>query len=604
MLFQILKPTIFSVFLILCLVSFHTSKYVYAKTNDDINFEAIKKYRIIYKNLALYSNDKNEIKTKTIANLSVLLSECRAKGLAADIKETDLIEFLVETYKNGGVFRQSESSDENAGGITSAEAFLALAKHRNELPENLQKRVDEILADTIQTKIAPLKENFQKSTFNEINGVRTPLWLVDGRGDVSSIYILGLCELEPSDSRNFYIRMLAEGVKEFTDLKRDEFPYCAHYESSDRPHLFALSSNYQIKALAEASKILKEKSYVLSAKLEADNLYAYLLSSYGPICGMAPAPIIYPQTPQGANIFTQNLAALAEAVQDEIYSKLSGLACSWFYTGNLSGENIYDEKTGETKTILTKDGASKDTSLEASIAALSALVAIYKTPAWDYRLYSADPTIHAFIILQAEEGQAVRKNYDIEEIDYPGKNKGKLVAIKRENSFWLKFQIDEEDYYAFHLCYLKQKGFGASTSILMRIDGDKIYSVPLGGSSDSAYMFMQEVLERRPLLPGLHSMGIKFSGLLLGKAASIDCVILQPLTQRKIFVSPSGKKAAIIKSFYNKEIIYEASELSQRNFIPREAYTVSSSGKTVKSQLPPDGKIRIPAYGYILFEGK
>ena len=577
------------------------------KTADarDINFNEIKSLKKMYKNYILYADHGKDIKTYNMAQLSILLENCKEKGIKTDISE-DCNSFVADMYKGQGRFCESNSNNEDADSITSAYSFLALAQKKATANGELKSKIDKIIDDIIKTKIIPLTSNYSKNEYLEKDGVNSPTWLVEGRGDTSSLYLLALCEMYKKDKNEEiknYIKMLADGIKQFTTMKYDEFPYCAHYESVANPHIFTLSANRQTEALAKAGELLKDRELTNSAKNEADNLIVHLLSSYGPICGMAPSPVVYPQNSQGAQVITENLIALAEEKKKKKYETLAGISASWFYKGKKKKKNIYDPTTGKSKVFLAGNGVSDDTNLESAIEALSTLVSIYKTDGWDYRLYKEAKKPHSYIILQAEEGKAVRKDYEIEDIGYPSGMMGSLVAIKKENSFWLRFSIEEDDEYAFHLCYLKQSGFGASTSILMRIDGDKIYTVPLAGSQEDTFMFMQEVLERRLLQAGLHSMGIKFSGLLLGKAAKIDSVILQPLSQRRTFENEEGEKLTIVKSFHRDNKNYALSNLSKDNYI-LENCTYTSSAGISNAKINNSSEVLLPAYGYLIFEGK
>ncbi|MCQ2736440.1 MAG: hypothetical protein MJ234_04410 [bacterium] len=570
---------------------------------DEINFSGILSHKTAYKGGVVYS-DEGTVRTADTSEIASLAAKCSSKGIKSGIDAHTCCEFLIDMYKGHGVFRKGISSDEPADPVTSANAFMAIGENYGSMQQPLKSKADGVINDILKTKAEPMLSKFASNEHIEKDGVKAPAWLIDGRGDASSLYLIAICRSDKlSSSHKDIIKMLAEGIRSFTNLKYAEFPFCAHYESIDRPNLFTLSANRQSEALCLAGKRLGDKSYTNSARAEADNFSIYLLSSYGPICGMAPAPVIYPQTSHGAMVFTENLAAIGESLGENSYMKLAGLASSWFYKGNLSGKNIYDPKTGKASDCLTQEGPSVRHTAKAAAEAISAIVSIYGTEGWKYRTYTAAAPSHAFKILQAEEGKAVRKDYEITSIEYPGDQNGSLVEIKRENSFWIKVSIDEDDEYAFHLCYLKQMGFGTSTSILMRIDGDKIYSVPLGGSPDDAYMFMQEVLERRVLQTGLHSMGIKFSGLLLGKAATLDCVTLQPLAQRKTFIGEDGNMISIVKSFHSDDIKYDASKL-EKDGMEAVSCSIYSNGFIKTEAVSKDSAVRLPSYGHIIFEGR
>jgi len=568
----------------------------------EINFSYIDNCKTNINGAYVWTENEKYISTKDISNLCLLFEASKQKDIYKQSDFTHTINLLVKLYDGNGEFykglKKDGSIDEaNADALTNSYAFWALAKAINSSEGDMFFRIDEILKDIINKKLELKNYGQFKTTF----GIKTPMWFVDSNSGLTSIYVLGLIDYY-SKSKNQKVKDLikayCEGMSIFSDNSLYDFPYCAHYESASNPNIWTLSHNRQMAALALSGKLLANENFISSAEKEADNLYAHLLTSYGAISGLAPSPVIFPQTPESANVMTENLTALAGVTKKEIYYIFAGISASWFYGGNTLYTKMYMPETGKCYEELTENGRTNKISLDASISALKTLISIYKTPAWSYRLFGQKTPAHCFIILQMEDGKAVRKDYETLPIEYPNGTEGKLVAIKKENSFWLKFDITEQSDYSFHLAYLKQFGYSTGTSILMRIDGDKIYSVPLGGSTDEAYMMIQEVLEPRELLPGVHSMGVKFSGLLLGKPATLDSIILKSLFQRRILEHSSGKKIAIIKSFYNTPKSFMLENLSQNKMKPLHIIERNGNKREI-----PEKSIKIPEYGYIIIEG-
>ena len=94
------------------------------------------------------------------------------------------------------------------------------------------------------------------------------------------------------------------------------------------------------------------------------------------------------------------------------------------------------------------------------------------------------------------------------------------VTVGRENMFWMRFDVDREDDYYFYMVFLKSQIDGGLVSVMMRIDGDKIFQVNLGGASGRPIMDMELVEGPRHLRSGPHSFGIRFSGTGLASDSS------------------------------------------------------------------------------------
>ena len=69
----------------------------------EINFSEIKSLKKMYKNYLLYADHGKDINTYNMAQLAILLKNCREKGIKTDISE-DCISFVADMYKGQGRF--------------------------------------------------------------------------------------------------------------------------------------------------------------------------------------------------------------------------------------------------------------------------------------------------------------------------------------------------------------------------------------------------------------------------------------------------------------------------------------------------------------------
>lgn len=566
---------------------------------------------------------KARAKTETVARVALLYSLHFEKAHdSTSLQRTrEAIDFLLAMEDEEGLFYSYmnddgslEKADQAPYTYEYAYAFWALCRgHR------LFSKADAAYAASLEPHIAKTIERLKASQrgsdlygrYRSVNGVETPEWLINGRSDLTSIFVLGLleyCSASPNADVKSLITNYCSGIRSFQGSAPDIFPFGAHYESTDALSTWTLAHNRQISALALAGEKFGTGEWIDSAALEVFTLYTHFLTSYGPWSGMAPSPIIYPQEPSSAEVMTSNLLSLLKATGKEPYALMAGLSASWLTGNNTGKEVMYDEAAGKCYDSLTEKGRSSTAGLEATVEALTTMVGIWNTQAWQNMEFRSASTPHSFSVLQAEEGKAVRKDYEIEECVYPGSTTGRYVVIKRENSFWIKFDITQENEYAFYLTYLKQPGLDLGASIMMRVDGDKIFTIPLGGAQDNPYMTMKEVMDPRLLLPGPHSMGIRYSGLLHSKAAIIDNVLVQPLFEWRVFdAHQAGQKLVLVRSFYRDDRDFALQRLGFTNVLFQTCTIYSRSGETVSRRTDlssQSGAIKIPACGFAVLRGK
>lgn len=445
----------------------------------------------------------------------------------------------------------------------------------------------------------------------EIHGKKVPAWLLNKGGDVTSIAVLGLCEYykaKANDETADLIKKLCQGIDEFQGGDFETYPFNAHLTNFTAMSRWHAYGSKQIQALCEAGIIFNQSQWIESAEKEANGLIAHLVSSYGPLYGFEPHPVIYPQISYSDEVLASNLIWLYKATGKENYALMSGLMASWLYGNNIFKEPIYRVSTGVCYDGLDHAGINKNSGAESTAEALLTLLNINRTPAEKY-LYFTEISALRFQILEAEQGQTVFKVFEIKE--YPADQdsgfKIKLVELNRENSFWIKINMTDAEQYNFYLVFLKKPGLGKAIAANMRIDGDIIIQVAMGGSPDIPYLTMEKVMGPYFLAKGLHTLGIRFSGLNFSQPAIVDCVVLQPLVERRLFKNRDGKYLLFMKSMTFTE---RNNPISLASFPPgKVTMTIyNSSGNMAKqdvSDIQSNGsnfQVKLPPYGYATLE--
>lgn len=445
--------------------------------------------------------------------------------------------------------------------VASARVFRALcygfriflkqdASFSRQLEESIKK-----IFPYIQKSLEDPATGFGK--YLDVQGKNMPAWLVGQSSVISGELLLGLCEFERaahSDQVADISRKLAQGIAESQLGSLDEYPFFAFAPDISSRDKWLAEESCQVAALAEAGALFNEKRWLQSAQRSVSGILSMLAAGYGPIHGFTPFPEIAYQTSSAACTLVENLTALHRASGLEFYSILAGLFASWYLGNNPVHAPVYDVETGMGHDSVKNGVLSRNANPQATAEALISLFCLRGTPGEQY-FSAVEESVRAFIVLEAEKGQAVRKAFEV--TPHPGLGADgesrNLVIVDRETSFWLKFSITETENYLIYLIYLKQPFFDSSTAVNLRIDGNKQFTVPMGGSSDTAYLTLQKVADPTLLYQGLHTLGVKYSGLAFTNPAVVDSVILQPVLSRRVF-SAGGHRVMLLKSMSSADV--------------------------------------------------
>ena len=177
----------------------------------------------------------------------------------------------------------------------------------------------------------------------------------------------------------------------------------------------------------------------------------------------------------------------------------------------------------------------------------------------------------------------------------------------RENTFWMRFDVPTEDDYIFDLSYLQSDVGGGLVSVMMRIDGDKIFQVPLGDVDGKPILRRAFVDGPRPLRAGPHSFGIRFSGLLMTKPALLDSVVVQPAVERRVFALPNGERLYLLHNVTSEEGRTDRDHFE--SWPPTEQVVVNGQGEPAELGRSEDRRRRkefvtLPPFGVALVRVK
>jgi hypothetical protein len=446
---------------------------------------------------------------------------------------------------------QSPSLDE-----TTAQAFLTLAEAAKVFKKDHKDfRFYEPLFFKVVAEIEKSLENQDSlyGTYKTSGKLKIPGWLIQGRGDLSSIYLLGLSVYHSTNKNQRVEKIsakLGQGIAEFTCVEPDDFLFNAHLSFADNPYTWKTSTAYQVAGLASAAGTFQRKAWLDEAQKESVGFLAHLPASYGPINGFFPFPKIYPQTPEAAYALTLNFSTIAEITGDEQYWKIAGLCAAWFKYNNEAKKPLYSEFDGSSFSGINAEGIIDDQCLAGSAYALLSLMEIHGTRGQAYLKYKP-VTNNTYQILKSSEGTPVHTDMEITNWLYPHGHTGNVVVVRRMNTFWHKFNVDVEDDYFLRMVFLKQPFYSAAVAVNVRIDGGPILLIPLGGAQGEPYMVKKKITDPVRLSPGLHTVGVRYKGLLHSQPAIIDCLVVQPKLEFVHLANDKGENMVLMKNWYS-----------------------------------------------------
>lgn len=199
----------------------------------------------------------------------------------------------------------------------------------------------------------------------QIDGRRTPAWLVNNGTDATSEAVLGLSAYVeaggPATARTA-LAHLAEGMTQLQAGDTRSWPFDAVQQWGLSRSVWHAWASQQAAALARAGAVLGREAFVRTATRESGTFDPWLLTTTGAISGMLPVPLERQQIAYGVDSRVQSLTETADAVSGPSGAtgrglrELAGLEAAWFFGANAAGSPAYDPTSGRTVDGIEADG--------------------------------------------------------------------------------------------------------------------------------------------------------------------------------------------------------------------------------------------------------
>ncbi|MGI8696530.1 MAG: hypothetical protein ACR2JQ_07755 [Mycobacteriales bacterium] len=217
--------------------------------------------------------------------------------------------------------------------------------------------------------------------YQNVDGLRTPSWLITDGADASSEAVLGLAAYTRSGgtpAARTALGQLADGIAAMGGGSPRRWPYGAIMPSATSRSMWHAWGAQMPTALVAAATALGEPRLLRPAVADAAVFTPRLLTATGPDNGWLPAPVDGSQIAYGADARVQALLSVSQAVRSTGLRQLAGIAAGWFFGQNPAGSATYDPRTG-----VTDDGVGADGTLNLNSGAESTIHGLLTMEALD-----------------------------------------------------------------------------------------------------------------------------------------------------------------------------------------------------------------------------
>jgi hypothetical protein len=247
-------------------------------------------------------------------------------------------------------------------------------------------------------------------TYQVVDGLRWPAWLIVDGADASSEALYGLVAYvrAGADTRaRRDLDRLATGIAAMPLGDARHWPFGAIMPWALSRSVWHAWADQMAGSLAEAGRLRGRPDWTGVAVGEVGRFTPHLLAQGGPENGWLPAPTDRTQIAYGADATLQNLLRTAEAADRPAFRDLAGVAAAWYFGNNPAGVVMYDPASGRTFDGISPDRTvNRNSGAESTIHGLLSMLALDARPDVAARARLAGRHAQAtWQLVEAEAGQ-------------------------------------------------------------------------------------------------------------------------------------------------------------------------------------------------------
>ncbi len=424
---------------------------------------------------------------------------------------------------------------------------------------NIEFEFRDTLASRIEKALAKAVRTINKSDIYEnFIAWKVPArgyWLLEDGSDASAEAVIGASlyyEISKSERAKWVVEKLCKAISTYQFGDEDDFPFGMHPSFTPNLYIWHSWGSRQSYALLIAGKIFNRNDWIESARKEIDCFYKKMLLSID-LTDIKPYPERNDQINYGIAPIVQAFIELGNITGDTTYKMMGGLYASWWLGNNIANFPVYDQQTGRFYDAVKKDATVNLNAGAESVAEglIGLQTVLYDEIASKYIFYRTKSD-NAFKIIEAENFQTLsgspKKIYRTE-FNFANISKNYLLELKSGDAVRIKFKIDnvydDLNLYTLYLQYRKFQATPGFSSVEIWIDSLYKFYFEMSGSEYGDYIWIDKINGVFPLTNGEHTIDVIFKGIGENSFAWIDYFIIQPIVERKIFISSDGNEIKI-----------------------------------------------------------
>ena len=439
-------------------------------------------------------------------------------------------------------------------------------------------------------------------TFQTVDGLRLPAWLIVDGADASSEAVYGLAAYVGAGGSargRLDLRRLADGVARMPLGDVRDWPYGALLPWARSRSLWHAWADQMAGSLAEAGRVLGREDWVQVAVGETGRFTPHLLAQGGPENGWLPAPSDRVQIAYGADATLQNLLRTAAAARRPAFADLAGIAGAWFFGNNPAGVAMYDPATGRTFDGINPDRTvNRNSGAESTIHGLLSMLALDAHPAVAARARVAGRQAQVtWQLVEAEAGTLTGAAEVVTPASAwtgesgwsggayvrlgPGGRVASTVDLPVGGGWWLFPVLD------------RQQISAGTVATSHRLDGALAGQADHGGAGAQGLSAVPGYLDlgtTGPVEAGAGPAELVSAYAGTGPEARLDAVMVQPEVEWLV-LGGSGGGQAVARSFARH---HEVRVVDLAGSGPASARSYDRSGRLVEVATSPGGHLRVP----------
>ena len=439
-------------------------------------------------------------------------------------------------------------------------------------------------------------------TFQTVDGLRLPAWLIVDGADASSEAVYGLAAYVGAGGSargRLDLRRLADGVARMPLGDVRDWPYGALLPWARSRSLWHAWADQMAGSLAEAGRVLGREDWVRVAVGETGRFTPHLLAQGGPENGWLPAPSDRVQIAYGADATLQNLLRTAAAARRPAFADLAGIAGAWYFGNNPAGVAMYDPATGRTFDGINPDRTvNRNSGAESTIHGLLSMLALDAHPAVAARARVAGRQAQVtWQLVEAEAGTLTGAAEVVTPASAwtgesgwsggayvrlgPGGRVAGTVDLPVGGGWWLFPVLD------------RQQISAGTVATSHRLDGALAGRADHGGAGAQGVSAVPGYLDlgtTGPVEAGAGPAELLSTYAGTGPEARLDAVMVQPEVEWLV-LGGSGGGQAVARSFARHR---EVRVVDLAGSGPASARSYDRSGRLVEVATSPGGHLRVP----------